>query len=87
MDWKRVLKRYTYRTGKKQTTSFLKDRYKQIRPSYSAYHKYLKKEDDEKILNLIDIHGKDWLKIAEIFGGNMDPLKLKNHYFAKIVPR
>ena len=46
----------------------------------------LTKEHDEEILLLIDEHGKNWFKIAEIMKID-NPLKIKNRYYNSILKR
>eukprot|EP00330_Aristerostoma_sp_ATCC50986_P006487 CAMPEP_0114577300 /NCGR_PEP_ID=MMETSP0125-20121206/1979_1 /TAXON_ID=485358 ORGANISM="Aristerostoma sp., Strain ATCC 50986" /NCGR_SAMPLE_ID=MMETSP0125 /ASSEMBLY_ACC=CAM_ASM_000245 /LENGTH=59 /DNA_ID=CAMNT_0001766511 /DNA_START=479 /DNA_END=658 /DNA_ORIENTATION=+ len=53
---------------------------------YTGVYKRLTPKDDEKLEDLKEKYGDDWVKISDEMGG-MDPIKARNRYYSQKIKK
>lgn len=71
-------------TKKRLPTQFLMAQYSELKNQFTENAAPFSKEEDLKLVELVEMYGMKWMKIAEFFE-NRGPIKLKNRYYGHIV--
>lgn len=79
-NWKKIQMRIYKKYKIKVDVSFLKDKYSQLKPVTEQKKGKFSPAEDQRFLELIEIYGKNWIKISNFFEGR-NPITMKNHYY------
>lgn len=79
-NWKKVQTRIWRKFNLKVEVSLLKAKYQSIKSKLNEKKGKFDEIEDQKLLELIEIHGTNWMKISNLVEGR-NPITVKNRYY------
>lgn len=81
MDWRRVSQKVKRDKMVDFSAEELRSHFREKQPKNMKKRKF-NREEDLKLVGLIDELGMDWVELAESFGPDRCPISLRNRYFS-----
>lgn len=79
-NWKKIQKRVYKMYNMKLEINFLKEKYFLVKAQTEEKKERFSYEEDKQLLEMIELHGKNWIKISSFFEGR-NPIMVKNRYY------